>query len=198
MLILGIDHGNKITGYGYINLDLDTREFTYVDHDYIFDSKVSYPVSLNFIYNRVKQVIRGRVPDVAVVEAPKHNRGFKSSQKQVELLGSIKQLLIAHNIPFVEMAPSSMKLLVTGFGHASKEEVARVLSDRFNIPIERLAHIEYYNSGKKEGQIKSYSWDGTDALGLALSFPAYILRGDKLDYKGVGYKCQSPKEPLKS
>lgn len=181
---MGIDHGNSITGYGVIHFNPDTNDILYIDHGYIYDSKVKYPVSLSYMGGFLKSIIYRHSPSVAVVEAPKHTRGFKSYQKQVELLGCIKGLLVASHTRFVEMPPSTMKRLVAGHGYASKEEVARVISDRFELPIHQLAHVEYYKSGQKQGEVKSYSWDGTDALGLALAFPSYIREGKGLDYKG--------------
>lgn len=185
MLVMGIDPGNAITGYGLVNLDLTTEEMAYINHDFIEDRKAKYPISLVYITSRLASVFKEYSPDIVAIEGPKHVRGFKSHQKQIELIGCIKRLLVSKNIPFVEIEPSSMKRIVVGNGRASKEEVAIALSERFGIPFEKIVRVDYYKSGKKVGQIRSYTLDGSDALGLAVAFPKYYAEFKKLDFKGV-------------
>jgi ATP-dependent protease HslVU (ClpYQ) ATPase subunit len=75
---------------------------------------------------------------------------------------------------------------LTGNGWATKEDVARRLSDLFEIPFEKLVEVTYYKQGIKAGQIKSYIADGSDALGLAIALPIMLKRqGVKLDYAGI-------------
>jgi crossover junction endodeoxyribonuclease RuvC len=194
---MGIDHGSKITGYGLLSLDSTNitnerglkssiNEWSYVGHGFVKDSKISYPLNLVYMSRSVRDIIRHYEPKIIVFEGPKSNRGFKSSQALVETLGCLKKVAIELNRPYVEIEPTSLKLLIAGHGWATKEEVARAVSTKLNIPFEDLVPVEYYKSGKKVGQFKKYILDGTDALGLAMAFPDYYRKFGRLHFKGVG------------
>lgn len=186
MLVMGIDHGTKITGYGFLEMDLETKKWTYVDHGFIRETKVSYPLSLFFMADQIRRLIRDIQPNLIIFEGPKSMRGFKAHQALVELLGCLKGVAIQCNKPYIEIEPTSMKSIVAGNGWASKEEVARSVSTILKIPYEELVGVEYYKTGSKKGQVKKYILDGTDALALALALPDYYKRFRRIDYKGVG------------
>jgi crossover junction endodeoxyribonuclease RuvC len=182
--ILGIDPANYVMGYGYVDYNLNTKEVSYLRHGFIRETSLHYPETLFTQTNRLRDLLKEDRPEVVAIEAPKDNQGFQSHQRQCELIGTIKRLLVELGIPFIEIPPNTMKKVITGNGWATKEEVARVISDKFNIPFEDLIIVNYYKQGIKKGQIKSYMADGSDALGLAVCFPTYYGRVRKLDYNG--------------
>lgn len=124
-------------------------------------------------------------PDVAAIEDAKDNKGFTSHQKQVELAGSIKRVLVELNIPYVCIAPSTMKKAITGNGWSDKEEVARRVCMTLGLRHSQVIATEKYKSGAKKGSIKSLILDGSDALGLALAFPDYVRRIGVFEFRGV-------------
>jgi Holliday junction resolvasome RuvABC endonuclease subunit len=100
-------------------------------------------------------------------------------------LGCAKRLCVELGIPFAEIPPTTLKLIVAGNGWATKEEVALRISEHLKVPYESIVSVTYYTQGLKKGQIKSYIMDGSDALALAMTLPVYLKRpGIKLDYKG--------------
>ena len=186
MIVMGIDPATRIAGYAYTNFEPKTFVTTYITHGRIGNDKIKYPISLVTIPRRINELITEKRPTVVAIEAPNHTRGFGSSKVQVEMIGCIKRILVSKNIPYIEIQASSLKRIVAGNGYASKEEVGRVLSEKFKIPYEELVTVLYYKQGKKAGKIKGYITDGSDALGLALSFPYYIKEvNNKLDFEGV-------------
>lgn len=159
-------------------------EMEYIKSGFIRNTGVFYPKTLLYYPGRIKELIRELKPGLVSLEAPKNNRGFSVTQKLTEMIGCIKMVCMETQTPFIEIIPSSMKKIITGNGWASKEEVARTLSDRFEIPYEELVYVTYYIQGLKKGQVKSYITDASDALGLAVCTPEYLRRTKKLDYDG--------------
>ena len=184
MLIMGVDPGNYIMGYGLVDYNRESKDIIYIDHGFIRETKLKYPYTLRNQVDTLAEVIRAKGPDLIVLEGAKHSRGFVSQQRQVELIGCIKRVLVKRLMPFIEIPPSTMKKIITGNGHATKEEVARAMSDIFNLPFEDLVIVTYYKQGFKKGQIKSYIADGSDALGLAFAFPTYYSRVKEFDFSG--------------
>jgi Holliday junction resolvasome RuvABC endonuclease subunit len=186
MIIMGIDSATRLAGYGYMDFNVKTFEFKYISHGTIGNKQVKYPISLVTIPRRISDLITELRPSVVAIEAPNHTKGFGSTKAQMEMIGCIKRLLVQKNIPYTEIEAASLKRIVAGNGFASKEEVARVISDKLDIPFDKLAYVEYYKQGPKKGNIKGYATDGSDALGLALAFPFYIKEvNNQLDFKGV-------------
>jgi crossover junction endodeoxyribonuclease RuvC len=186
MIILGIDPSNYSMGYGVIDFDIHTQKESYVTHGFIRETVKHYPETLVSQISQLKALLNSdKIPAPAVVsiEAPKDNKGFTSHQRQVELIGCIKALLIDLKISFIEIPPNTMKNMITGNGWASKEEVARAISDKYGIKFEDIVVTTYYKQGIKKGQIKSYILDGSDALALATVFPSYYGRVMKFDYR---------------
>ena len=192
MIIMGIDPGNSITGYGLMDMNMTNGNLSYITHGVIRDHMIKYPTSLVFIPREIKDLVKEYEPKIVVIEGPKHIRGFRSHQVQVELIGTIKHVLVSSNRSFVEMPPTTLKKIVSGNGWATKEEVARSISTILGISYERLIEVEYYKSGKKKGQVKKEILDGTDALGLLLAFPTFIKKVKNLDFTAVGGKINEP------
>ncbi len=186
MRILGIDPGTKIAGYGIIDMNIKTKEVTYITHGLVYQKGISYPISLPYIPKEIKKLIREYLPQVAIIEGIHATKGYKSHQKQTEVSGCIKQVFVSTNTPFIDIPSTTLKRIITGNGYASKEEVARSISTQMNIPFIELVEIENYKTGPKKGQLKNYILDGSDALGIALSFPVYFMeQKGRLEFKGV-------------
>lgn len=184
MIILGFDHGNTISGFGVVKCE-QGKPFEFVDNGFITVPNLPYPETLLVYINMLEDLILKHKPDMIALEAPKSNRGFATHQHLVELLGCAKGLCVKLGIPFSEIPPSTLKLIVAGNGWASKEEVARRVSDHLKVPYDQIVKVTYYTQGLKKGQIKSYLLDGSDALALAITLPIYLKRqGNKLDYAG--------------
>ena len=181
MIILGIDHGTKVMGYGVIEI-VSGQPPRYITNGY-YDLDPGYPRSLLQLKQIVLDLLDEYNPTAVALEGPNAVRGFMSHKALVECLGVIKSALIERRCPYLEIPPTSMKQIVAGSGYATKEEVAYSLADKFKLAFEAITAIRYYKGGAKRGQIKEYILDGSDALGLALAFPIYLGRVGKLDYE---------------
>lgn len=186
MLVLGIDHGTKISGWGLLNVSLDKNKeltFSHVAHGLVYRPKgMDYPYSMSYMVRALRDKLAEVHPDYVALEAPKDNRGFKATQVLTELLGSIKTMCMEAGYGFSEIPPSTMKKLVTGYGWSDKEEVARAAAVKLGLKFEDIVGVEYYKSGAKEGKVKRLLLDGTDALGLAMALVPYTKNNGGLDY----------------
>lgn len=125
-LILGIDPGISITGYGFV-ADLD-NEVVLVDYGAIvIPRKLSMPERLQRLYRELTTVIERHQPDLAAVE-----RLFLAKNARAALtLGQARgvALLAAANshIPVHEYTPLEVKQAIVGYGRAPKRQVQLAL-----------------------------------------------------------------------
>lgn len=186
MRVLGIDHGTSTTGWGLLDVTMDsegTLSFKHIEHGLIWKPKdMSYPYYMKYMVQALRDKLAELHPEYVALEAPKDNRGFKATQVLTELLGSIKTMCMETGYGFCEIPPSTMKKIVTGYGWSNKEEVARAAAETLGLQFEDIVAVEYYKSGAKAGQVKKLLLDGTDALGLALSLVPYTKDHGGLDY----------------
>lgn len=121
-LILGIDPGTTITGYGLIrfkNPHMEAVDF----------GCIRPPASLSLhdkylmIYNGVSELIEKFCPTVLVVETQFVRKNPASALKLGMARGAIIIAARIRGIEVVEYAPTVAKKAVTGSGRASKEQI---------------------------------------------------------------------------
>lgn len=165
--MIGIDHG-AMSGWGLIQGD----KFIGCDM-FLADSKGTGK-KLSKYRTDVLDILKRTQPDIVVVEQPSHRRNALVS---ILLDGYYNMIQVAaheHGIPpenVIQAHPASIKKLVAGHGHASKEEVAIAISDRLNVSLDKITHKEFYKvNGKKykKGDVRVVHYDMSDALALAL------------------------------
>ena len=148
-IILGIDPGTNILGYGIIRVD--SKGPHYVDMG-VFDlRKITDPFEkLANIFSGVGELIEVHKPDSVAVESPFYGKNAQVILKLGRAQGAAIAAALQKEIPIFEYAPRSIKLAVTGKGAASKEQVA--------VMAQRLLGID----------IPQEYLDATDALAIAL------------------------------
>jgi len=125
-IILGIDPGTTVTGYGMIHLKGKKMEL--LNFGIIQLNKIpTHPDKLKRIYDRVEGLIREYKPDEMAIEAPFFGKNVQSMLKLGRAQGVAIATALHHNIPFEEYTPRRIKQAVTGSGSASKEQVAAML-----------------------------------------------------------------------
>ena len=149
-VILGIDPGTNLMGYGVIKVVGTT--VTLVTSGVIDLRKVSDPyLKLGEIFQRVQRVIDSFPPDELAIEAPFYGANVQSMLKLGRAQGVAIAAAISRDVPIHEYAPTKIKMAITGSGSASKEQVADMLR--------RMLHIPEADMPKH--------LDATDALGAA-------------------------------
>jgi crossover junction endodeoxyribonuclease RuvC len=148
-IILGIDPGTTVMGYGLIHIK--GKKIELINFGIIQLSKLaSHPDKLKRIFDRVDGIIAEFKPDEMAIEAPFFGKNVQSMLKLGRAQGVAIATALKSNIPFEEYTPRRIKQAVTGNGNASKEQVAAMLQTILNFE-----------------EMPKYL-DATDALGVAV------------------------------
>jgi len=130
-IILGIDPGTTVLGYGLIHVKKNKIEL--VNFGIIQLHKLpTQPDKLKKIYDLLDSIIREFKPDEMAIEAPFFGKNVQSMLKLGRAQGVAIAACLAHNIPFEEYTPKRIKQSITGNGAASKEQVAAMLQKLLN------------------------------------------------------------------
>ena len=149
-IILGIDPGTNLMGYGVLKVLGNKAEAValgVIDMHKIDDGYLK----LGHIYERVSGIIQSYLPDELAIEAPFFGKNVQSMLKLGRAQGVAIAAAIQHDVPIHEYAPMKIKMALTGTGGASKEQVAGML--------QRILHLD-------EEQMRQH-FDATDALAAA-------------------------------
>ena len=177
-IILGIDPGTNIMGYGVLKVSngqptarrvgqqaemvtmgiIDLRKF-----------EDAY-MKLGHIFERVTGIIQSYLPDEMAIEAPFFGKNVQSMLKLGRAQGVAIAAAIERSVPIHEYAPMKIKMALTGNGNASKEQVAGMLQRLLKIPQDEMGRF----------------MDATDAL--AAAYCHYLQMGrpdtDAPHYRG--------------
>lgn len=125
-IILGIDPGTTVMGYGLIHVK--GKKIEMINFGVIELKKLqSHPDKLKRIFDRLDGLIKEFKPDEMAIEAPFFGKNVQSMLKLGRAQGVAIAASLLHNIPFEEYTPRRIKQAITGSGAASKEQVATML-----------------------------------------------------------------------
>lgn len=125
-IILGIDPGTNVTGYGLISVSGNKPEFIAIGVIDLSKSKDHY-VKLKEIFDRITCIIDEYHPDELAIEAPFYGKNVQSMLKLGRAQGAAISAALSRSMPIFEYAPRKIKMSITGQGAASKEQVAGML-----------------------------------------------------------------------
>ncbi len=131
-VILGIDPGTNVMGYGLINVQkqhikliaLGVIELTkYGDH---------YR-KLQKIFERTVHLVDEYKPDEMALEAPFYGKNVQSMLKLGRAQGVAMAAGLHRSVPIFEYSPRKIKIAICGNGNASKEQIASFLVSMLNL-----------------------------------------------------------------
>lgn len=126
MRILGIDPGLAIVGYSI--LDTDKNDIILSASGSIqTDKNKSDAKRLCEIENDMQTIIDKYKPEVSAIEKLFYFKNQKTVIPVAEARGVILSVLEKNNIPIFEYTPIEVKQIITGYGRASKDEVAKIV-----------------------------------------------------------------------
>ena len=125
-VILGIDPGTNVLGYGVLHLRGKRVEMEVMGVIDLRKCGDAY-LKLGRIYERVRGIIEEYLPDEVAIEAPFFGKNVQSMLKLGRAQGVAIAAAISRDIPIHEYAPLKIKQAITGNGSASKEQVAGML-----------------------------------------------------------------------
>jgi crossover junction endodeoxyribonuclease RuvC len=166
-IILGLDPGTNITGYGIISVTSNRTRL--IQFGVIQLGKTGeHAIKLKKIFDKVIELIEAYHPDEIALEAPFFGKNVQSMLKLGRAQGVAMSAALSREIPIVEYAPKKVKQSVTGNGNASKEQVAKMLMQVFSIKelpklldaTDALAVALCHHFQKGQMKTKSKSWEG--------------------------------------
>ena len=125
-IILGIDPGTTVTGYGVIKVTDNAPELIAIGAIDISKFDNHY-IKLKHIFERVTGIIDEYHPDELAIESPFYGKNVQSMLKLGRAQGSAIAAALSRSMPIFEYAPRKIKMSITGQGAASKEQVAAML-----------------------------------------------------------------------
>jgi crossover junction endodeoxyribonuclease RuvC len=131
-MILGIDPGNYITGYGII--EKHNSRLKHIAHGEIKVAKGSPRSScLMDIYHQLLGIIKNSIPDVLAIEDIFYGKNVKTLIRQGEIRGVIILAASQCNLPVCEYSPLEVKKAVVGYGRAEKNQVQTMIKAILNL-----------------------------------------------------------------
>ena len=122
MLILGIDPGYAIIGWGIIRFE--RGKYIPVDFGAITtEAGVPFNRRLEMIYDQLNELLDTHHPDVVAVEKLYFQTNAKTAIDVAQARGVTMLALQKHGVPVYEYTPLQVKSAVTGFGQAQKPQV---------------------------------------------------------------------------
>ena len=131
-IIIGIDPGTKIMGYGVIAVC--GKKIELLDLDVVNLEKIKdHPLKLKKIFETMLVIIDQYKPDELAIEAQFFGKNVQSMLKLGRAQGVAIAAALSRTIPIFEYAPRKIKQSVCGNGNASKEQVAAMLNNILDI-----------------------------------------------------------------
>lgn len=150
MIILGVDPGSIICGYGVI--EKNGSKLGLIEYGVVKVKKLHEPLELRLkeIFLRLIQVIERAKPDSSAFESMFYSKNVQSLIKLSHARGASILAAAMNDIPIFEYSPREVKKSVTGRGNAGKEQV--------QFMVKRILNIE---------ETPEF-FDATDALAVAI------------------------------
>jgi crossover junction endodeoxyribonuclease RuvC len=148
-IILGVDPGTLVMGYGIIAASGDDIKVIAIDALKLSAKKDNYE-RLRLIYLKITELVRLYQPQEFAIEAPFFGKNVQSMMKLGRAQGVAIAAAMAGNMPVTEYSPKKVKQAITGNGNADKEQVWQML--------QRITALENRPS----------LFDASDALAVAI------------------------------
>ena len=131
-IILGIDPGTTIMGFGLIKV-VEKKMFFLQLNELILKKYDDHYLRLKYIFERTIELIDKYNPDEIAIEAPFFGKNVQSMLKLGRAQGVAMAAGLSREISITEYSPKKIKMAITGNGNASKEQVAKMLQSLLSI-----------------------------------------------------------------
>jgi crossover junction endodeoxyribonuclease RuvC len=146
-IILGIDPGSRVTGFGVIKVE--GNKLYYIASGCIKMTNKEFPLRLQQIFHGIKEIIAIYKPQKTAIEEVFMHTNAKTALKLGQARGAAITALVTHDLPVAEYSARVIKKAVVGYGAATKLQIQNMVKNLF----------------KLEGKIQE---DAADALAVAL------------------------------
>jgi crossover junction endodeoxyribonuclease RuvC len=125
-IILGIDPGTLVMGYGLIAIDKSKISLVEMGVLQLAKNK-DHAERLELIFKKMETLIKLHKPSAVAIEAPFFGKNVQSMLKLGRAQGVAIAAAMMHGLPAAEYAPRKVKQSITGRGNATKEQVWQML-----------------------------------------------------------------------
>ena len=126
MIILGIDPGYAIVGYGVISYR--NNHFSVIDYGAITtDAKTPFNKRLEIIYDELTAIIDKYSPEAMAIEKVFYNSNAKTVIDVSQARGVIMLAAQKKGLPAYEYTPLQVKQSVVGYGRAEKKQIQEMI-----------------------------------------------------------------------
>ncbi len=133
MIVLGIDPGSRITGYGIV--EKVGNRLVHIDNGAIFtDTADDFPGRLKIIFDGLMAIIAKFRPDQVAVENIFFATNPQSALKLGQARGAAIVAAVHSNLPVSEYTALQVKQAVVGQGRAEKEQVQKMVKALLGLP----------------------------------------------------------------
>jgi crossover junction endodeoxyribonuclease RuvC len=127
VIVLGIDPGTAALGYGVV--ERTGGNLRAVDYGCIVTTPdLPLPARLLHIHEALTELIETHGPDLVGVERLFFSKNAQTAFGVGQARGVVLLAAAQHGIPVREATPNEIKMGVTGFGGADKEQVGRMVA----------------------------------------------------------------------
>lgn len=160
MIILGIDPGSIITGFGLI--DNQASKITYIHSGCIRVKGDSFPNRLGDIFTRVEEVIEQYNPEQMSIENVFMAKNASAALKLGQARGAAICAGYRSGLKIAEYSPREIKQALVGKGAATKEQVQHMVMRLLGIkqPLQAdeadglaiaICHAQFYSTQQNTG-----------------------------------------------
>ncbi len=149
MVVLGVDPSFTATGYAILKQQGNKQIL--IHQGYIpLPSTLELSARIGLFYDFFQNIIQEYQINRISLETPFLGKNVQTFLKLGYLRGALHLLAFQNKLPISEFSPREVKLAVTGFGGAEKEQVSRMIHMLFpGLPVQK-------------------SYDVTDAIAISL------------------------------
>lgn len=130
-VILGIDPGSRITGYGIIKAS--DHQVHYIDSGCIRTSEGELSQRLLQIFNGICEIMEQYHPNEVAIEQVFMHQNPSSALKLGHARGVAMVACASHRLPVSEYSPRAIKQAVAGYGAAEKTQVQHMVVQLLNL-----------------------------------------------------------------
>lgn len=151
MRVLGIDPGSRVMGFAVVEKINGPSKMKYIDSGVKkFNLDICFFQRIGQIHPFIESIMSTYRPDYIGIESLIYVKNINSMTKLAQVRGAvISSLMKTHSGKIFEYSPNAIKQAVTGHGHASKENIQKILRMMF-------------------GPLKFQTHDESDALAIAV------------------------------
>lgn len=150
MVVMGIDPGSQVTGYGFIGIGAEAQPRFLACGTIRTGSHSDFNARLKRIYDQVGLLLGEHHPDQVALEDIFYARNARSSLQLGQARAAAILAALNAGLPVAAYAPAEVKMAITGRGGAAKEQVRYMVTQLLAV------------------DLAAQALDASDALAIAL------------------------------